>query len=126
MRLDRYASRMFGNRIFSSRSTTIVSSASRRAYAGHPSVGCASASLTQATDTCAADTFAFARRLSSVVQHGQLALLHAAPVWPPCAPSITVSRGSRCTSALAIGTNALNSCVVFDIPIDTNTYRPEL
>jgi len=77
--------------------------------------------LIQAVATCAGVTSADRSLFSIWVQHGQPGLLQSSAVTPPCAPSTTTKRGSRDPSASAIGLKALNSCVVFDIPIDRKT-----
>src|SRR5262249_35101557 len=47
-----------------------------------------------------------------------------AAVWPPCAPSTTVTDAARFGSALLDGSQVENSCVQFDMPIDSSTMRP--
>jgi len=124
MRLERYAICRFGNRCFSSCSIVSISRWSSCACAGQPEVGPASASFSHTTATCAALTPAARSRLSSTPQHAHPGVAQSAAVCPPCAPSTIASDGSLPASRSAIALNAENSCVVFDIPMETSAYVP--
>src|SRR5947208_1429603 len=124
MRLERYAIATLGQCAFRLRSVAATSTASACASAGNDALGFFSASFTHAVATCAGVTPAAASRVSIVDQTALLGSAHASAACPPCAQSTSTSAGSLPVCAFAIGTNVENSCVVFDIPTETNTYFP--
>jgi hypothetical protein len=80
--------------------------------------------LSQTACTCCAVTPAAARREATTFQNGDVGSATIGASCPPCAPSTATTAGLRAGSALPIGSQVENSCVVFDMPIDSSTMRP--
>src|SRR5215510_1846712 len=94
------------------------------AWSGKRSVGAAFASLNQNAWTCAGLTPAIARRWSTTVQKVAAGFEMIAAVCPPWAPFTRTTAGFLAGSAFAIGRRAVNSALVFDIPIERRTILP--